>query len=137
MRIDAGSSPAGHFIMFVAEGKLTYYSDYCVAYVDPEISKYYRSLLPKALYVQSTQFPPHTTVVRKTLEVARDHKEWGKYSGVEVPVYYIPVVHTDNLYYWLNAYSPVLNAIRKELGLHPYRFPFNCFHITIGNRKNA
>lgn len=123
--------------MFVTQGTLRYYNDYCVTYIPREIATYYLALLPKALYVQSQAHPPHVTVIRKQIEVAPTHNvAWGKYQNAAIPIYYEGGIQTDGTYYWLEAYSPLLNLIRQELGLHPYRFPFYCFHITIGNTKN-
>jgi len=124
--------------MFVTQGTLCYYNDYCVAYIDKDITQYYRALLPKAIGIQPPAFPAHVTVIRKTREVAPTHlKAWKKYQNMQVSIYYLDQVKTGGLYYWLEAFSPQLNCIRQELGLHPYRFPFNCFHITIGNTKKG
>jgi len=55
--------------------------------------------------------------------------------------FYSPNIQTDNVYFWLNVYSPLLTYIRKDLGLPETselsRPPSGeeCFHITIGNLK--
>jgi len=123
--------------MFVTQGRVHYYDDYCVAYIDKNIGVYYRRLLPRAWYVQPPAYPPHATVIRKGIEVAPSgEKNWGKYQDMLVPIYYLEGVESGGPYFWLTAFSPQLNVIRQELGLHPYRFPFDCSHITIGNIKN-
>jgi hypothetical protein len=95
-------------------------------------------MIPKAVRIQSPAFPAHVTVIRKDKEVApTDEQSWGKYQDVEVPIYYEPTVKSGGPYYWLEAMSPQLNFIRQELGLREYRFPFGCFHITVGNTKGG
>jgi len=124
--------------MYTITGRLQYYDNYCVCYVDDNLSAYYRSLLPKAYGVAPQKYRTHVTVVRKDIEsVASQFKEnfWKRYENALIPIYYNGTIQRGGSYFWLDAWSPQLNVIRQELGLHPYRFPFNSFHITIGNCK--
>ena len=122
--------------MYVTQGKIAYYSDYCVAYIDREVARYYRSLIPAYHYVSPQKYSTHVTVVRKLKEVVdTDHDSWRKYEGISIPIYYEQVIRYGVEYYWLDAFSPALCAIRRELGLSPYREGYDKFHITIGNSK--
>ena len=66
---------------------------------------------------------------------------WGRHEGVFVEFEYESVVHHDDVYYWLRAYSPALTKLRVELGLPESsewsRAPdgFDAYHVTIGNTK--
>jgi len=106
--------------------------------IDKDIAAYYRSLIPK---VQSTapdfalpMYAPHITVVRIGKETP-SKENWGKYEGEKVPFEYENYVYSDNLYFWLNAYSTRLEDIREEMGLPRIRIGYNDFHITIANKK--
>tara|TARA_R110000803_G_scaffold79890_1_gene145609 strand:+ start:479 stop:814 length:336 start_codon:yes stop_codon:yes gene_type:complete len=108
------------------------FSTWCVAYVDPEIGKYYYSLIPKARYAQRQMWPSHVTVVRKDLESA-EALDWNQYDGAIVEVQYENKIRFTNNYYWLDAWSKDIEKIRVSLGLPPYRF--DTYHITVGNTK--
>jgi len=108
--------------------------------VDPQISAYYKGLLPKWYKCNQQRYAPHITVVRK--EKPLDLTKWELYEGKVIDFQYEPVVYNDETYYWLNCYSKDLENIRSELGL-PIWAKYNCppdlkhcFHMTIGNRKN-
>ena len=123
--------------MFYTFGRIRYYRDYCVAYIDRGLIDYYRSLIPKTHYVQPQKYPPHITIVRQKIEASPKKENWGKYEGMEIILYYDNrICYNYDLYYWLNAKSPQIEAIRIELGLPVYRVPFNSYHITIGNKKS-
>ena len=109
-----------------------------MAWVDDGISQYYRSLLPKALYVQSPMRPAHVSIMRLFEECNR--KNWGKYGGQSIVVEYEPGIQTDGLYYWLDCWSDEVGFIRRSLGLSTFRendgySDYGCYHITIGNTK--
>lgn len=119
--------------------------------VDPGIAKFYRALIPKYIRHNSQLHDPHISVIRR--EVPPNLVFWDRYAGEEIEFFYCPIVcplaGTDNSpYFWLNAYSLRLEAIRNELGLsiapkHPSHSvyppppPFTKkWHITVANRKN-
>lgn len=113
--------------------------------LDPEISKFYLSLIPKSNIVQPQAFPTHCTVVR--YEVPPNLEAWGLYEGEEIELLYDPYIFSGTIYWWLNCYSKRLEQIRAELGfalpaLHPADWSIpepefeQCFHITIGNSKS-
>ena len=90
--------------------------------------------------VKKPMYSSHISVVRN--EVPPNLNMWGKYQGVKISFEYEPFIYGDELYYWLNAYSSILEDVRVELGLpnisditvSPDR---KCkFHITIGNTKH-
>lgn len=108
--------------------------------VDNNLGKYYRWFIPKALSVKEPMYPSHISVVRN--EVLPNYEKWGKYQGLKVAFLYEPYIYNDETYYWLNAYSPVLEQVREELGL-PMVSDITMspdkkhkFHITIGNVKH-
>lgn len=128
--------------VFNSVGTLVYSQDpyKLIVDVDDEIGNYYRSLIPKYFKVKKPMYSSHISVVRN--EVPPNLNMWGKYQGKEVSFEYEPFIYSDELYYWLNAYSSILEDIRVELGLSnisditmsPDR---KCkFHITIGNTKH-
>ena len=108
--------------------------------VDNEIGNYYRSLILKYFQVRKPMYSSHISIVRN--EVPFNLHLWDKYQGVQISFEYESFIYSDELYYWLNAYSSVLEDIRIELGLpnisdvtmSPDR---RCkFHITLGNTKH-
>ena len=123
-------------MIFKTWGKLQYYESWLVCYVDDELAKYYRRLLPKAWHVQPQAYPAHITVVRKGIEKVKPDKLWGQYNKMSIKLTYENVVRSDNLYFWLNAWSASIGQIRQELGLPFYRFGFKNYHISIGNKKH-
>lgn len=114
-------------------GTIECFSRWMVAWVDPEISRYYRALLPKAWYVNPPQFNSHISIVRDFEEA--DRNLWNKYQGYKVSIEYDLPVYFDGPYYWLDAFCPKIEHIRMELGLSPFLGDFNCQHITVGNTK--
>jgi hypothetical protein len=107
--------------------------------IDKNISRYYFSLIPKHIRLQSQMYAPHISVVRKETPINLD--VWGKYDGEEIEFEYDNYVYNDNTYYWLNVFSDRLEKIRVELGLPVVsgitKSPDgkHKFHTTIGNIK--
>jgi hypothetical protein len=108
--------------------------------VDPEIVRYYRSLIPPWIKTNPQMYAPHISVVRKEIPPVLDF--WGKYEGQKLSFHYSNIVYNGTVYWWLNAYSKRLEEIRVELGLPvstQYTRPpgdyVKCFHITLGNQK--
>lgn len=111
-----------------------------IVVVDPNISLYYRSLVPKWMPLNPQKYPPHISVVRR--EVPPNMAAWGKYQKETIDFTYSNEICNGKVYYWLNAFSKRLEEIRTELGLSissEYTRPpdswTKCFHITIGNCK--
>ena len=123
------------------------YSDYqndigfkLIVKIDPEISVFYRSLIPKYFCVKPQMYAPHISVVRKEHDLNMDY--WKRYEGLSVNFEYDNYVHHDEVYWWLNVFSKDLERIRVQLGLpvsSPYTRPPDgfdkAFHITLGNCK--
>lgn len=108
--------------------------------VDPEIVRYYRSLLPKWIHTNRQMYDPHISTVRNEIPPYPEH--WGKYEGEIVEFCYTHTVFHGTIYYWINAFCCRLEEIRVELGLpisSEYTRPpdtfAKVFHITIGNVK--
>lgn len=122
-----------------SSGRIRYTFPYKInVEVDPELVRYYRALTP--IDLNSTRYAPHITVLREETPLKLEH--WGKYEGKEISFSYSPIVNFNEIYWWLEAYSQELLTLRVELGLPPLselaRPPdgADCFHFTIGNRKN-
>lgn len=109
------------------------YETYIVAYVDSEISRYYRSLIPKYIYTFPQKYPAHITIVRKDQEIMPANV--GFIQNTLVYFEYDSTINFSDTYVWLNCYSKDIEDIRESLGLPRCRF--NSFHITIGNMKNV
>ena len=113
-----------------------------VAELDQNISDYYRSLIPKYYYAKPQKAPAHITIVRKNKEIPTKMEFWGKHEGRIITFQYEPIIQTDGIYFWMNAYSSEIGYIRQELGLPQYRddrlyagIQRNEYHITIANTK--
>lgn len=127
--------------MFTSVGKLIYSENpyKLIVEIDPEISNYYRSLVPKYIHLNRQKYAPHISVVRK--ETPRDLSSWNKYANQEIEFEYEGVIYNDEAYYWLNVRSWDLEMIRRELGLNLIseitKSPDgrHRFHTTIGNIK--
>lgn len=128
--------------MFYSTGTLIYSNNpyKLIVSVDQGISDYYRSLIPKYKDVKKQMYSAHMSVVRNETPIKLS--QWEKYQNINVDFEYEPIIYNDECYYWLNAYSSVLEDIRIELGLLPTneftRSPDgkHKFHITIGNIKH-
>ena len=121
-------------------GIIQYYNTWVLAWLPRELGKYYRALLPKAWCVQSPANPPHISIVRVFEEP--DRARWGEFDGQSITVDIFSGVQTDGLYYWLDCLSDEVGFVRRGLGLLTFReddgwTDYNCYHITIGNVKNA
>lgn len=128
--------------MFTSIGTLVYSQDpyKLIVNVDDGIGDYYRSLIPKAWQVKKPMYPSHISTVRN--EAPKNMMAWNKYQGMNISFEYDGIIYNDEVYFWLNAYSPKLEEIRLELGLSNLsqftRSPDgkHKFHITIGNTKH-
>ncbi len=121
---------------FQSEGILEYGPGLrAVVWVDVEIARYYRSLIPKAKGVRPSMYKPHITVVRMDLETPKNLEKWNVYAGERVPFIYENEIKSDGTYYWINVYSERIEDIREELGLNIFRLGYRRYHITLGNTK--
>ena len=131
--------------MFKSIGTLRYdrpdgYGWRLVLEIDPGISMFYRSLIPKWLPANPQATKPHITIVR----AAKPPKPgaWGKYEGEKIEFFYDPYIQQGGAYWWLNCFSKRLDEIAEELGLslaNPYYTPpagyGKVWHTTIANVK--
>ena len=131
--------------MFSSVG-IIYYNDSAgfrlTVEVDPELSDYYRSLIPKYYKVQKPRWSAHITVVRPEKEIPPKLRYWGEYEDEKIEFFYDPYIYRDKGYFWINTWCKRLEHIREELGLtniSKYTLPptglNKCFHCTIGNYK--
>ncbi len=99
--------------MFLSQGILRYSLDpiKLIAQVDPDISHFYRSLIPQYLHVNRPMFEAHISVVRNA--DPPNMYAWNKYQGQNVSFEYDSYIYNDELYYWLNVYSQQLEDIRS------------------------
>jgi len=127
-------------MIFDSIGRLIYFNNpyKLIVEIDSEISRYYLSLIPKYIQLNKPKFAPHISVVRKEMP---NLLYWGKYENQFIDFQYENIIYNDELYYWLNIYSPKLEEIRLELGLTNAsgitRAPNgrHRFHTTLGNVK--
>jgi hypothetical protein len=127
--------------MFVSTGTLQYSLNptKLIVEVDPGISDFYRSLIPKYLHVKPQMYDAHISVVRKI--DPPNMQFWGKYQCKKLVFKYEHFIYNDELYYWINVNSLTLEKIRTELGLKPFGDVTSSpdgrhkFHITLGNLK--
>jgi hypothetical protein len=127
--------------LYKSTGILRYGHEKLIVEVDPGISAFYKSLIPKCYILNPQKYAPHISVVRHEQP---NMENWGKYDGQPVEFFYSNIVHRGTVYWWLNAFSNRLEEIRLELGLpvsSPYTRPPDgfekCFHITLGNSKTT
>ncbi len=110
--------------------------------VDPEIVRYYRSLIPRSIKTNPQAYSPHISVVRK--EIVPNMTAWRKYEGKEIVFFYSNIICFGDVYVWLNVFCSELEDIREELGLSrsseitrpPTGWDWT-FHTTIGNFKGT
>lgn len=129
--------------MFTTTGILQYGPGLrAVVWADQGIADLYRSLIPKYYYAAPQMYPAHITVVRLKKESAKNMDVWSKYEGEVIPFQYENEIRFDGTYFYLNVQSDRIGDIREELGLPRFRFgdlgaDNCCYHITIGNVKDA
>lgn len=130
-------------MLFGSSGRLRYSSqvgEKLIVEVDPEISDYYRSLLPLCMRVKRQRYAPHISVLR---EEYVESEKWILHQDREINFEYSGFIYYNETYVWLGVSSIQLEELRKELGLTPHnlitRSPDGAqkFHITIGNMKEA
>jgi hypothetical protein len=123
--------------MFTIKATVQYYTNWAIAWIDPQLIKYYRSLVPHAKYVKPPMNDSHVSIVR-IFEKPLDKDAWGRYNKEEIEVMYDPYINFDDTYFWLDAWSDEIGYIRRSLGLPTFRdsHPYS-YHITIGNLKDG
>ena len=120
----------GTLVSYVEQGQLK-----LIVEVDPQISVYYRSLIPKYCRVNRQRYAPHISVVRD-----EEVYEWSDLPELVI-FWYSGIIHHDDTYFWLEANSWDLQDLRVKLGLTSTslitRSPDgeHDFHITLGNTK--
>jgi hypothetical protein len=120
-------------MLYKAKGRVQVYDSYIVAYINPDIVRFYKSLIPKWIYVNRQKYDAHITIVRKDAETIPNKENQPLVDGKTVWFYYDTQIKTCGTYYWMNVYSRDIEQIRISLGLSKCRF--DCFHITLGNIK--
>jgi len=118
-------------------GILHYKGRYLQLECDPELGRLYRKLFQYEVYFTRKLSRPlcnvHITIIRK--ENVEQHLLWGKYEGELITFEYSSPVDNNGYYYWLKAYSPRFDEIRKELGLT--KPPLVPYHVTFGHNQDC
>ena len=124
--------------MFTGKARIEYSTrSRIVGWIDQGIADYYFSLIPKAVYAMKQLHPPHITIVRSfPIEVIPDRTAWGRHEGRVISFEYNGIIRFREPYFYLDVWSADACEIRKELGLEPFRAPFDRFHFSIGNIKS-
>lgn len=140
--VGAVSTGCTNFSMFfTGYGKLHYEETELrlVLQLEQDLSDYYRALIPPYLRVYKQGWPAHITVVRPGFESPPKIRYWGNYEGERVEFIYTSYLECGMGYYWFNAWSKRLEAVREELGLvNMSRFALKpegytkTFHCTVG-----
>jgi 2'-5' RNA ligase len=118
------------------EGKLKYgKGNRVVADVSPELTRLYRSFIPKHIKINIPRYYPHITVVRGKHETPANLKAWGKHDWKKIKFEYSPDIQFGRTYIWLKVRSKEIEEIRNELGLSGCFDRFKGYHITIANMK--
>lgn len=115
---------------------------WCVVNTDPEIARYFRWWMSyeKHIHLQPSAWGAHISIVRgERLDPSVQHL-WKKYHGHKVNFLYEHVSNyrfarsgykgspDDGVYYWVDVECPLMDNIRKELGLRQgWKF-----HLTFG-----
>ena len=125
--------------MFHSTGQIAYFANpphyKSIVVVDSELARYYRQQVPVEVKLNRPKYSAHISVVRNEIPV--NLNAWAAYEGQAIEFEYEHQIYNDELYYWLNCYSPRLEEIRQELGLTSTRSPNGAhrFHCTLGNLK--
>ena len=106
-----------------------------VADIDPELTRLYRSFIPKYINHNIPRYYPHVTIVRGKYETPSNMNVWKKHQGRQIKLMYSPYIHIGRVYIWLSVMSDDIKRIRNELGLSDCFDRFKGYHITIANRK--
>ena len=122
-----------------SSGTLVYHQNWVVVELSRDFGNYYYSLIPKYKKKQPQKHKCHVTIVRKGIETPTTMENWGIYDGQTIPFLYSPIINSGQKYYFLDCYSVFIGLIRNMLGLPHFRqstyVGFDCYHITIGNKK--
>jgi len=126
----------------LAQARIKYHSRWVVAYMEPrkawlEIRRLRIALAPKAWEVQPQRYDPHVTVLRLEKEDMPADELWAlkPRDGELVEVAYDTTLRCAGVYWFFDAWSPELMAVRVSLGLKPLREGYFMQHITMGNMK--
>lgn len=134
-------------MLFTSTGTLRYSIEPNVGHklivmIDPQLTEYYFSLIPKYLHVRRQAHHPHISVVRKESPNLASWKIYASATRNEIVTFqYENYLYCNHVYYWLNVYCKRLEEIRRELGLPLVsditRSPngVHRFHSTVGNVK--
>lgn len=118
------------------QGRLKYGQDNrLVINVDPDLTRFYRSLIPKHITFKIPKYFPHITVVRGKWEAPVWTEKWMKRENEIVYFEYSPETQFGGMYIWLPVRSEKIGELRQELGLQKNFWKFQEYHLTIANIK--
>ena len=118
--------------------KQSTWKSHIIAYINDDMTDYYRWFL-KRRYNLDLIKPIRGTHLTIVNDKTSDIKNWDKvkeeYDKRRIKIFYNTDIRSNTKHWWLKAYSPLGEEIRKKLGLGN---PFYAPHITIGlvNEKN-
>jgi hypothetical protein len=100
---------------------------------DQGVADFYAALIPLWLPLNRQRYGAHVSVVRREDPVNKEL--WAKYESCPVAFEYENIVRNDETYYWLNVRCRRLEEVRVELGLPPFPWWRNGYHLTVANCK--
>lgn len=118
-------------MIYHVKGTVKTYSNWILCYIDEEIARYYRSLIPKYYNVKPPRELAHISIVRP---FEWPDRPFSQFDGDKVDIQYYLPIRRDATYFWLDCMSDDIRNIRRKLGLQDY-LKNDCFHITLGNLK--
>jgi hypothetical protein len=118
-------------MIYFAPAIVKTYRNWIIAELDSQITDYYRSLIPKAYYVNPPRTKAHVSIVRP---FEWPDRPFSQFNGDKIQIrYYLPI-RTCGIYFWLDCDCDEIKEIRRKLGLPDY-LKNDCYHITLGNTK--
>jgi hypothetical protein len=122
--------------MFTSTGTLQYREGAIVLETDPEISRFYYTLLTKTLLgnFNKPRYAPHITIVNKKENIPAPI---GNFGGTLISFEYLPDIQYHNGYYFLPVKTnPEFVSIRQLYNLGRCYDLEKGYHITVANILN-
>lgn len=103
-------------------------------FIDQEIVDYYYSLLPKSIGALKPGHPAHITVVREYEVNEFTNLDLLKcYENFPINFEYGPdLIYRVGPHFIIDCHSVEMEDLRSKINLSRLRYPFSCFHFTVG-----
>lgn len=115
-----------------SSGKLKVFNTWALLECDDSIGQMYRSLYSLEYFykpkIQKPVWGTHISVIRGEKELDSLLKK--EIHNMEIEYFYIPVMRTNGIHFWLPVICPILDNIRIEFGLSKSIVDY---HLSIGN----